>query len=258
MLPKTVKITKIIDENPTIKTLVLDDQVSAEPGQFIMVWLPRVNEKPFSIVNDDPLTITVQILGEFTQKLATLKVGDKLGWRGPYGDGYFKIIGKKILLVGGGCGSAPLFFLAKKARAQKTKVDIVMGAQTGCKLFFEKEYESLGCHNLICTDDGTKGFKGFTTHKVEELLQKEKYDQVYACGPELMMDNLKKILDKFKIPYQFSLERYMKCGFGICDQCSINGLRVCKDGPVFNQNQIKLLKDFGKFKRESTGEKVAF
>lgn len=258
MLPTSVKIKKIINENQTIKTLVLDDTISAQPGQFIMVWLPGIDEKPMSIVNDYPLTITFQILGSFTQKLATLQPGDKLGWRGPYGQGCFKLVGKKILLVAGGCGSAPLFFLAKRAREKHIAVDVVMGAQTSCKLFFEKEYEDIGCHNLICTDDGTKGFKGFTTVQVEDLLKTKKYDQVYACGPETMMSALKDILDIHRLAYQFSLERYMKCGLGICDQCSINGQLVCKDGPVFNQDQIKLLPDFGKFQRTKTGEKVTF
>jgi len=114
-LPKPTRIGQVIVENAKVKTFILETSLEAEPGQFVMIWLPRVNEKPFSLVDADPLTITVARVGPFTSELHRLEVGDRLWFRGPLGRG-FELVGENLLLVGGGYGVAPLAFLAKRAR----------------------------------------------------------------------------------------------------------------------------------------------
>ena len=112
------KITDIVDEARDIKTFMLDKDIKATPGQFVMVWMPSVGEKPFSLsYADGNLGFTALVRGEFTKKLHDMKVGELLGIRGPYGRG-FKINGEKLLLVGGGVGMPPLAALAQKATAE--------------------------------------------------------------------------------------------------------------------------------------------
>lgn len=236
-----------------MKTFVLNAAVNAQPGQFVMVWLPRVNEKPFSILEAKPLALSVARVGEFTDKMHALKEGDRLGFRGPFGNG-FKLVGKKMLLVGGGYGAAPLRFLAGKAREKGMEVAVVLGAKTAEELLLEKSFAEIGCEVTIATDDGSKGLKGFATDAATELLNKEKFDAVYTCGPEKMMKKLAEISERKAIPFQASLERLMKCGMGICGQCAVNGLRVCYDGPVFEAPVLKTLNEFGKMKRDASGK----
>lgn len=252
MLPKKAQVKRVINENKNVKTFVLDAAVDAQPGQFVMVWLPRVNEKPFSILEMKPLTLSIARVGDFTDRMHALKEGDKLGFRGPFGNG-FKLKGEKILLVGGGYGAVPLRFLASKAREEGMEVAVVLGAKTAEELLLEKNFAEIGCEVIVATDDGSKGLNGFATDAATELLQKEKFDAVYTCGPEKMMQKLTQICEQHRVPCQLSLERYMKCGIGICGQCAVNGLRVCYDGPVFEASVLKTLNEFGKIKRDASG-----
>ena len=108
------------------------------------------------------------------------------------------------------------------------------------------------------TDDGSFGFKGYTTQVLEDLLKNNKIDIVYTCGPELMMKFILDICEKFNIQCELSLERFMKCGIGACGQCCVDngGKTVCKDGPVFQGNVIKNMHEFGKYHRTKSGRKV--
>jgi dihydroorotate dehydrogenase electron transfer subunit len=252
LLPKTAKIKRVITENRRVKTFVLDAAIDARPGQFVMVWLPRVNEKPFSIMAANPLTLSIANVGDFTEKIHALKEGDSLAFRGPFGNG-FKLEGRKILLVGGGYGAAPLRFLASEARENGAEVTFVLGAKTADELLLEKSFADAGCRVVVTTDDGSKGLKGFATDAVNGLLQKENFDSIYACGPERMMKKLAETSGLKQIPFQASLERYIKCGLGICGQCAVDGLRVCYDGPVFDASVLKTLSEFGETKRDASG-----
>lgn len=234
-------------------------EIDAIPGQFVMVWIPDVEEKPISLsYARGSLGITVLAQGPFTNKLHELKVGDIVGIRGPLGRG-FKISGEKILIVGGGVGMAPLAPLAEEAIAQGKKVTAVVGALTKSELLFVDRMEKAGARVLISTDDGTAGTKGFTTDVMRELLKKETFDQCYTCGPEIMMYKVFQQAKENKIPIEVSLERYIKCGIGICGQCVIDdsGLRVCKEGPTFRDVEIET-GEFGKYKRNAAGIKVYF
>ena len=256
MLPKLVKIKKIIKENQKVKTFIFEERIKAIPGQYLMIWLPGVGEKPFSITNPDPLTIIIARVGPFSTALHKLAPGKKLGYRGPIGRG-FKITGDKILLVGGGYGVAPLYFLAQEAVKKKKKIFIVLGAKKKGELLYEKKFKKLGVKVFITTNDGSCGRKGLATDIGEEIIKKEKIDRVYSCGPEKMMDVLGKICQRLKVPCFLSLERFMKCGgLGICGQCEINGVLVCQQGPVFNYRFLLKLPDFGHIRRDQAGLKV--
>lgn len=244
--PTTVKITSIIEETPTIKTIKFDKTFDFIPGQFIMVWIPGLDEIPISLSGPDQ--ITVKNVGKATEALHKMNKDEYIGLRGPYGNG-FSIEGKKILIIGGGVGIAPMKTLAV---SKDKDITSIIGAQTKKELFFKEHFPNLH----VCTDDGTEGEKALTTQVTERLLKEQKFDAVAACGPEIMLKYLFDICKRHKIATYFSMERWMKCGLGICGHCSIDpsGWRVCKEGPVANS---KILDDseFFKYRRNQSGIK---
>lgn len=246
MKPVDVFITKIVEETPTIKTFFLDTSFELIPGQFVMVWIRGVDEIPMALSYEN--AITVQKVGHATSSIFELGECDSLGIRGPFGNG-FEMKKGKILLIAGGVGAAPLAPLSEIAVSSGSEVTVLLGAKTEKELLFRKRFEASG--NLeVATDDGTAGKHGFVTELIEAP---ESYDRIYCCGPEIMM---KKVLDRVNPEKaQFSLHRYIKCGIGICGACCVDGLRVCRDGPVFSG---KVLKDteFGIYKRNECGERV--
>jgi len=256
--PKITKIKDIKKENSDVKTLFFDFLKETRPGQFFMIWVPTIDEIPMSIsyIDNNAKGITFRRVGDATNALFDLKIGDKLGIRGPYGNG-FNLTGKKVLFVGGGTGIATLAPTVEKAIDNKISATVILGAKNKNELFFEERLKKYGADIKISTDDGSIGFKGFATDLSKELLKKEKFDSIITCGPEIMMKNLFDI-SKY-IPFQASLERYIKCGIGICGQCCVGkGLRVCEEGPVFDRKKLKNIEDFGIFKRDAAGRKVKF
>ncbi|MBN2086887.1 dihydroorotate dehydrogenase electron transfer subunit [Candidatus Peregrinibacteria bacterium] len=252
------KIKKVIDEAPDVKSYVIEHKLNAKPGQFVMVWMPGVDEVPMSIglQTDTEFTLSIAKAGDCTALMhEKLSVGDKIGIRGPFGKP-FTFEGKKnIVLVGGGCGTPPMLNLAQVATAKGIKTTVLLGGRTSEHLLFEKTFKELGCEIKVATDDGSKGHKGYVTDLLKKELEKGEVDCVYTCGPELMMVTVARLAQDFNIPSQVSLERFMKCGFGICGQCCIDGtgLRVCKDGPVFDGEIALKHQEFGKYKRDSAG-----
>lgn len=255
-IPEVLKIKSVVKENYKTKTFLFNKKLEAEPGQFMMVWIPRSDEKPFVVSFTNPFGITVCKAGLFSSKLIGMKKGDKLGIRGPYGHG-FKLKGKKICLVGGGYGIIPLAFLAETAKRKKINVTSIIGVKTKNDLFFLNRLRK-SSKVMITTDDGSFGRKGFATDALEDVLKKEKFDCVYTCGPEMMMKKVFDICEENGIECQASLERYMKCGFGICGSCCLDDVLVCKDGPVFNSEKLRKLTEFGNFGRDKSGSKVYF
>ncbi|MDD1774571.1 MAG: dihydroorotate dehydrogenase electron transfer subunit [Methanobacterium sp.] len=261
-IPKVLEIKKIIRESATVKTFIFDWEVEEEiPGQFMMIW-NFLDEKPMSLsmINslDNQIGFTIRNVGEFTGELHKLKPGDKLGIRGPYGRG-FEISGSKILAVGGGVGMAPLAALSEEASRRDVKVDIISAAATQDELLFMDRLKNTN-KLRACTDDGTYGFCGFGTELADAMLKSNNYDMMVTCGPEVMMSKVAHLADKYHLPAQFSLERYMKCGVGICGQCCVDstGWRICKEGPVFWRDELKLITEFGKYRRDSAGRKEMF
>lgn len=246
MKPVSARITGIVKETPNVSTFFLDISFKPEPGQFVMVWIRGVDEIPMALSYDN--AITVQKVGPATSALFKLEKGDSIGIRGPFGKG-FKVIGDNALLIAGGVGSAPLSPFAEILKSSGAKVTTLLGARTKEELVFRERFEASG-KVIVATDDGSFGKKGFVTQLLDE---QQDYDQIYCCGPEIMM---KKVLDKVRPEKaQFSLHRYIKCGIGICGACCVDGLRVCKDGPVFTGDVLKK-SEFGAYTRNECGEKV--
>jgi dihydroorotate dehydrogenase electron transfer subunit len=254
-IPEVLEIKSIVKENHKTKTFFFYKKIEAEPGQFMMVWIPRMDEKPFAVSFTDPFGITVTKVGPFSSAMHQMYEGQKVGIRGPYGNG-FRLNGKKICIVGGGYGIIPLSFLAEKAFSKDYEVTAIIGARNKDDLFFLDRLKKSKL--IITTNDGYMGMKGFATDALMDELKKETYDCVYTCGPEVMMKKVFEICENAGIECQVSLERYMKCGFGICGQCCVDGLMVCKDGPVFNSEKLRKLSEFGVFNRDGTGTKVYF
>ncbi|MCX6664999.1 MAG: dihydroorotate dehydrogenase electron transfer subunit [Euryarchaeota archaeon] len=255
---KIIKIRVCTTDAKDIKTITFTHPGSVQPGQFYMIWIPGVDEIPMSIstINEETKGITFRKVGEATTALATLKPGDLIGVRGPYGRG-FTLSGKHVLFVGGGTGIAMLAPAVEQAKKQGIDATVVIGVKNKTELFFDKRIKDTGANVFISTDDGSFGQKGLATDIAMDLLKKNTYSSVLTCGPEPMM---KKLLDLCKnIPFQASLERYMKCSIGICGQCCIGrGLRVCKEGPVFDGKTLQNIEDFGNYRRDASGKKIQF
>lgn len=258
--PVGTKIIDIITESQDVKTFILDKKISAKPGQFVMAWIPGIDEKPFTITRaGKSLAISVKKKGEATQVMHEMKKGGIIGIRGPYGNGTFDLENKKkIILVGGGYGTLGLALLLEEAVRKKIKVDAIIGANTKEDLVFVERFKKSGADVTITTDDGSAGKKGFATTVLEEKLKTQKYDAIYTCGPEIMMYHILQLGLTYGIEVQASLERWMKCGFGVCGGCALDpsGLRVCKDGPVFKTDVLKDIEGFGFTTRDKCGAKV--
>jgi dihydroorotate dehydrogenase electron transfer subunit len=246
MRPVNAVITKIVDETPAIRTFFFDTSFELIPGQFVMVWIRGVDEIPMALSYEN--AITVQKVGPATSALFNLEVCDSVGIRGPFGNGFGMEKGH-ILLIAGGVGAAPLAPLAEKADASGIKVTTLLGARMKEELLFKERLEAAG-DVRVATDDGSEGIHGFVTQLIEEP---DRHSQIYCCGPEIMM---KKVLDKVTpSKAQFSLHRYIKCGIGICGACCIDGLRVCRDGPVFSGEVLKK-SEFGVYRRNECGQRM--
>lgn len=247
-MPEIVRVKRIVRENPYVKTLFLERKIEAGPGQFVMVWIPGLDEKPFSLSYTGRETgITVEKKGKFTERLFGMEEGDYVGLRGPYGKGF--VPKANACVVAGGCGLAPVSVLIERLK----EPFVIIGARTEDRLIFRSRFPKA----KITTDDGSFGARGFTTDVLEDALKEKRFGAVYTCGPEIMIRKVFEKCEKHGIECQASLERYMKCGFGVCGQCEINGLRVCKDGPVFPSEKLRGMKDFGKEARLKTGKKVS-
>jgi dihydroorotate dehydrogenase electron transfer subunit len=265
---RIVKIDETIAETPTVKTLVFKDTLSyfAEPGQFLMVWIPRVEEIPMSVMINSKegfAAVTIRKFGIGSTSLFERKKGDLIGIRGPYGN-RFKLRKKyeKILIVGGGTGLVPLLRLATMAINKKIKSTIVMGARTKTEVLFEKLTKNIisgtASSLFVCTDDGSYGTKGTNVSEMTKIVRNENFDCVYTCGPELMMNAVVDIAKQNSIPVQASLERYMKCGIGICGSCCLDSSLICQDGTIFDGWQLSKMLEFGSTYRDKDGQKIKY
>ncbi|OYT27437.1 MAG: dihydroorotate dehydrogenase electron transfer subunit [Candidatus Altiarchaeales archaeon ex4484_96] len=249
-----VKIAGVREENPTVKTFTLDKQIDARPGQFCMLWIPGLDEKPFGFAKlNGNIEIMVRSVGSYTREMMSLDEGDLIGFRGPYGDGQFKLKGKHICVVSGGVGIAPLLPLVDEALADGRGVSVIHGAKTKQELIPLEKRLGDDVSLTLTTDDGSCGMEGTACDALRELLDGG-VDQICACGPEPMMKSVLDVALDAKIYCQLTLERYLKCGIGVCGHCSIDesALMVCRDGPVFEAKQL-VKSEFGRYKRDKSG-----
>jgi dihydroorotate dehydrogenase electron transfer subunit len=260
---RTTRILDVTAENASVKTFTFKDKecVKALPGQFLMLWIPGVDEIPLSVLDvkkDGTVSIVVKKVGEATEAMHKVKSGEIVGIRGPFGNSFTFKKGK-VLLVGGGTGITPLLFLTKKYARKTSKLVFVMGAKTKEELLFVDELQKLcGKGNLVATtEDGSYGIKCLATTPLEALLAKEKFDMIYTCGPERMMLEVLNLAEKYGTALEASLERLMRCAIGLCGSCVIGRYRVCIDGPVFTAKQLKEVKaEFGVSKLDFNGRKI--
>jgi len=262
------RITRILDiktESPEVKTFTLKDGLCsrAKPGQFLMLWIPGVDEIPLSIldVNDDgTVYVAVKKVGEATKALHNKKVGEIIGVRGPFGNS-FTVKKGRILMIGGGTGIAPLFFLAKQLISKATELIFVIGANKKEELLFmdklKETFEETKMKLIATTEDGSYGIKGLATTPLGSLLTKERFSMIYTCGPEQMMRKVFDLAEKHETGLEASLERLMRCAIGLCGSCVLGKYRVCRDGPVFTASQLRGVKsEFGISKRDFCGRKI--
>jgi len=207
------------------------------PGQFTMVWLPH-----------PPKTYDRDVCNSIPMSIAILdcQPGDYLGLTGPLGNG-FSIEATRPLLMGGGVGAPPLLFLAELFIKKGITPTILLGGANKDEIFHIDDFPGI-VH--LATDDGSIGYHG----RVTELLEKEMPDQLYACGPELMLATGLKWALREQVPAELCLERYMACGIGLCGICSLDEDLVCQDGPVFSGDKLAKSKEFGIKLREAGGK----
>lgn len=209
-------------------------------GQFINIQLDELYlRRPISICDYDEKTITIiyKVVGEGTEKMSQLPIGQELDVLTGLGNGFdTDCDGDKPLVVGGGVGTPPLYRLCKDLIANGKKPTVVLGFASKDDVFYEQELKDLGIDVYIATVDGSYGTKGFVTDIIRNL---NDYTYFYACGP---MPMLKALTNEVGISGQLSLEERMGCGFGACMGCTIktkNGYkRVCKEGPVFRREEL--------------------
>ena len=231
-LPVTlVDNTRVSDD---ISILTFDRQINIQAGEFIFLWVPGLGEKPFSALTDDPFSLVVIDLGEFTNKLIDLPVGTEAYVRGPHGQPATPPKDARVVAVAGGTGLAAVYQLAR----DHGNADIFVGARTAERLYFLDECAK--CADLhIATDDGSMGHHGVVTELLEDYLSglsKAQLDKLafYNCGPEPMVHAAVAVQEKYCGKDQiFSAIDYLtKCGVGICGACAApDGRRLCVDGP---------------------------
>jgi len=236
------------------------------PGQFLMVKvrdaIDPLLRRPFGIFDvggcdseyaeggtKTYLEILYKVVGKGTGVLANLHHGDHLDLLGPLGKGFVTngAAGEKIL-VGGGVGLAPLYYLAREL-VKHSRVHLFAGGRTREDILCITEFDRLGVETYVATDDGTLGEEGVVTDVMERYLAKKTSSKtIFACGPYPMLKAVARIAERFMIPCQVSLEAYMACGVGACLGCVVKGknhteeipeyLCVCKDGPVFDALEL--------------------
>src|SRR2546429_5417964 len=252
---QVVPLLEIVRETPTTMTYRFRADLGGQPGQFLMVWIPRYDELPMALSYLGAVKgITVRDYGDATHALAAFTAGDRIGIRGPYGN-VFRLEGQSVLAVGGGSGMASMIAAIEAFAQQGARVVTAVGAKNAEELLFVERANGAG-EVHIATDDGSRGFAGFAPALAEKLVDREKFDQILTCGPERMMKAVVDLAKAHTIPIQASLERYMKCGIGICDACSLDDRLVCMDGPIFTAEQLEGFEEFGKFRWAKRGPGV--
>lgn len=223
------------------------------PGQFVEIQVKNSPStflrRPISVnyvdYENNQLWLLIHIVGDGTRSMAACKVGDTLNCMFPLGKGFTipESDGKKVLLVGGGVGTAPLLYFGKVLKEVGCEPVFLLGGRTGNDLMQLDLFEQLG-RVYVTTEDGSKGEKGFVTN--HSLLTREKFDSISTCGPKPMMMAVARWANSVQTPCEASLENLMACGLGACLCCvekmaDGHNLCVCKEGPVFNTQQLSWL-----------------
>jgi dihydroorotate dehydrogenase electron transfer subunit len=241
---------KIINEDFFVLELSQSGKLPVlSPGQFVQAKIENSPNtflrRPFSIHDVDlgknTLKILIQVVGEGTKKLSQLEKGALLNLIYPLGNSFtMPALGEKILLIGGGCGIAPLLYLGRSLKMQGFSPEFLFGFRNSNRILEYSEYESLG-KVWLTTEDGSAGIKGLVTD--HPVLAKNSLDRIYCCGPEAMLKAVAKYCRNNNIFCEVTLENLMACGIGACLCCIVDTVKgnlcSCTDGPVFNINDLK-------------------
>ena len=245
---------------------------SAIPGQFIIVRMDEKGERvPLTVCDTDAekgtVTIVVQTIGCSTKEMAKLEAGDMVAdFVGPLGkesellhEDLEELKNKNILFISGGVGAAPVYPQVKWLNQHGIKADVIMGYKNKEMVILEEEMKSVAGNVFVCTDDGSYGFKGMVTNKLQDLVQNEgrKYDLVVSIGPMIMMKFVCKLTEELGIKTIVSLNPIMVDGTGMCGACRVtvgNETKfACVDGPEFDGHEVNFdeaLKRISMYKAE--------
>lgn len=247
-----LKVTECIKPHPNYVLLKLTSQDALPdmiPGQFAEI---KVNDSPTTFLRR-PISINfvdrktnevwflIQLVGDGTKRLGQVKIGDTINVILPLGNGFTlpQNTSDNLLLIGGGVGTAPMLFLGQQLAAKGFKPSFLLGARSDKDLLQLEEFAAYG-NVYTTTEDGSHGEKGYVTQ--HSILRQVKFDKIFTCGPKPMMMSVAKYAKSEDITCEVSLENKMACGVGACLCCVENTQEghvcVCKDGPVFNINQL--------------------
>ncbi len=225
-----------------------DEPIPGIPGEFVMIrgdWgVHPVLPRAFSLVESGATgSVLVKAIGEGTERLAGMQVGDELVVFGPLGKGYrIDDSDRRQILVAGGVGVAPLKFMAEQMAAAGRRATFLYGARTEHDLPLSGDIEAVA-ELLVTTENGSVGEQGLITAPLERLLADDPHAIVYTCGPDGMLHAVANVASRFGVPCQVALEAPMACGMGTCKGCAVMGVDgqyryVCYDGPVFDAPEI--------------------
>jgi NAD(P)H-flavin reductase len=263
LVPVTVKVVEILDETPDVKNFYATTEkgipFEVKPGQLCMVSLLPVGEGMFSVSYqaDDHLEFAIKRVGLLTDALHEIEIGQELGVRGPYGNGFpvKECEGKNMLFIGGGIGLAPLRSFIKhcfKNRDKYGSIQILYGARSSADLCFKKElfeeWPALKNTKVFTTidrpEDGWDGKVAFVPSYLEEINPNPENTVAVICGPPIMITMVLKSMEKLGFKDEqviTTLEGRMKCGLGKCGRCNIGSEFICLDGPVFDLAHLRKL-----------------
>lgn len=247
---KIVKISAIEKKHVYIELKLNQENSEIFPGQFVQVLVPDNPKvflrRPFSVHDYDSknkiLSLLIKIVGEGTLTLSKMKLGEYLNIIYPLGNGFTMPKKDGILLVGGGCGAAPLLYLSRNLSDKGYSPDILLGASTKNEILYPEKYSKFGNISFI-TEDESLGSKGLVT--AHDFFKKKLsyYSKIYACGPEPMMKAVGSLAIKNNVECEVSLENLMACGIGACLCCVVNtdegNVCTCTEGPVFAVTKLQ-------------------
>ena len=256
---KRIVNAEIISNEPIVKghfvVLLKAPEIAScsKPGQFVTVKVQQGTTDPLLRIplslyriEPDKVSLLYKVAGSGTQLLSTKKVGEFVSLLGPLGNGFDIDIFKgadndEAILVGGGCGVAPLYGLAEALIKKGIKTTVFIGARLKGQVLCESEFMHLNTTVYVSTEDGSAGYKGYVADLLEQHIQTLTHPLkicLYGSGPNIVLKLLAKIANQLDIPAQLSFESYMACGIGACYGCTVNtrtGYKLCcKDGPVFD------------------------
>lgn len=245
-----IKKTTIAKEIYDIVVLCPEIADAAEMGQFVNIFAEGFTlRRPISICEIDrkkgTIRLVFEVRGNGTKEISKLNEGELLDIIAPLGKGFRTEGYKSCITVGGGIGTPPMLMLAKHFGENAVSIN---GFRSAAAVILQEDFIKSKAKNVICTDDGTMGRKGFVTDALKEEIALKKPDIIYACGPGVMIKAVVDIAKEASIPCQISLEERMGCGIGACLVCACRTVKngeeyyahVCKDGPVFDADEVIL------------------